>query len=225
MKLVAMLSWYDEPDHLLWDTVNDFFPRLGVTDVVAVDGAYALLPGGQGRSAYSQVYTILHAAEVNGINVLLYQPSKPWPGNEVQKRQAMLELSLAITAKSDWVMPWDADWWMDPAWDEDLLELLANTKKDFADLQFTQAKYPDDVGWWWMRQFIRAQRGIHFSTNHYTYVVPGRDPTVVAPRGWDLTQGDKTKLRVWHRPEHRSYERWRQQVDYYDLRDSQGVEK
>jgi hypothetical protein len=223
MKLVAMLSWYNEPIDGLVQTVRDL-RAIGVTDLVAVDGAYLLYPEGMGRSHWPQSRAIQEHTDFHGINLLMYQPCRPWVGNEVEKRQVMLNLALAITTEDDWIVPWDADWQLDE-YREDMkpiLNALHPRQYEWADLQITGAT--EDVGWYWIRQFLRARKGIHFTTNHYTYHYPDGKATVVGPLGPDLNAGYKTKLRVWHRRERRSKERLFAQDTYYQQRHIKGVE-
>jgi hypothetical protein len=60
MRLIALLSFYDEPAEALAECVQSL-ARAGCDHVVAVDGAYALYPEGKPMSPIEQVGTIAEA--------------------------------------------------------------------------------------------------------------------------------------------------------------------
>lgn len=108
MKIVGVLSWYDESPGWLAACVAGV-GRL-VDELVAVDGAYLLMPGGRPRSNVDQSEAIVSTAEAAGIGLTLCRPADVWRANEVGKRQASIELALArCSTARDWILVVDAD--------------------------------------------------------------------------------------------------------------------
>ena len=116
VKLVAVLVWYDEDPRLLYETVS----RLGqipVDALVAVDGAYALYPGGTGSSPASNHAAIGAAARAIGISATIHSPGRPWeegtrPGEEsgaIKQRTLSIRLAETLTDPDDWFLVIDAD--------------------------------------------------------------------------------------------------------------------
>jgi hypothetical protein len=106
VKIVGVLSWFDESPSWLATAVAGF---ARVCDqIVAVDGAYALYPGGRARSRPDQAEAILGAAEAAGAGCVIHRPRDVWFGNEVEKRNHSLFLAAALSP--DWVMVFDADY-------------------------------------------------------------------------------------------------------------------
>jgi hypothetical protein len=220
MRIVAMISHYEENIVRLVDCIS-YVADLGATHVVMADGAYALFPDGR-PSSVTDIYALQMAAYERGLGSIFYEPREVFAGNEVQKRQEMLDLALAITDDDDWVMPWDADFALYKS--QDIAPFLRGYPGRWADVALTDS--PKDAGWYWVRLLLRAVRGMHFTTNHYTYHYPDGDHTVVGPRGADLARGLKLPVWVRHSPERPDQPGRRdQQKLYYKSRDSLGVEK
>ncbi len=226
------MSFFEEDSRRLRCCVEDI-AALGATHLVVVDGAYALFPEALRSSSMIEHDAIEDEAYKHGLGYLAYTPEDVWVGNEVEKRQVMLQLAQAITTEDDFLMPWDADFILDEK--VDLRGFLEDNgdNYDFADVQLTDSS--EDNGWYWVRLLLRARRDLRFGTNHYTYLYgdglnykwpDGTDrlSTVVGPRGVDLDIGLKTSVRVWHRPNDRQPGRREKQVDYYQKRDSLQIE-
>jgi hypothetical protein len=108
VKVWACLSWYDENPRWLAQTVASL---AGFADhVIAVDGAYALYPGGRRSSGGEQAETIQAVAAQSGLGCTIHVPQTTWQGNEVEKRNAYLRIAGALgTVDEDWLFVIDAD--------------------------------------------------------------------------------------------------------------------
>jgi hypothetical protein len=107
MKLVGVLSWYDESPGWLATAVAGF-GRV-CDEIVAVDGAYALYPGARPASHPQQAEAILSAAEAMGVACTIHRPSKLFYGNQIEKRNLTLKLAGATLSENDWLIIIDAD--------------------------------------------------------------------------------------------------------------------
>lgn len=221
MKIVCMLNWFDEQPHQLRRRVREAF-MIGCTHVVAVDGAYALFPGSREFSSSSQGKEITDTAFFYKLGCIIYKPEVVWAGNEVEKRQNMLDICLAITTDDDWLFLMDADFHIEPPF-VNMTKLLAKHPGRFGDVLLTNSD--QDAGWYPVRLLYRAVRGMHLTTNHYTYHYPDGDQTVMNnPRGDDLERGLKIPIRVRHEPNNRLPGRRERQVAYYERRHQDGIE-
>ena len=125
MKIVGVLSWYDESPSWLAHAVAGF-GRV-CDEIVAVDGAYSLYPGARPRSNPDQAEAILAAAETMGVGCTIHRPKDVFFGQEVEKRNLSLALAAPLlTPGEDWVMIFDGDYQMmlceDPAFVRSVLE-------------------------------------------------------------------------------------------------------
>lgn len=108
MRVIALLSWYDESPTWLSAAVASA-ARL-CDHVVAVDGAYFHYPNGRGSSGVEQSEAVRLAAEAAGIGCLIYVPPKRWEGDEVAKRSWMFRAGqLVAEPEEDWFLVIDAD--------------------------------------------------------------------------------------------------------------------
>lgn len=108
MRLHGILCWYDESPSWLGTAVAGF--SRFCDHILAVDGAYALYPGGRPRSHPRQAEVIVHTAEAAGIACTLYQPADVWWGNEIEKRNKSLDIIGAFAEDGDWLCVFDADY-------------------------------------------------------------------------------------------------------------------
>lgn len=226
MKIITMLSWYNEEFNLLRETIRGA-AACGSTELVAVDGAYALYPNAAPRSKWGQVTWIDTLCQRDGMGLTLRRPSGPWEGNEVAKREAMLQLALTIADEGDWLMILDADHHVAEC-NIDVAAALSGTDLNVAEIGFYESV--DATGkpmLYEISTFIRAIPGTHMGTNHYTYIFPnGTTSTILRAGGGtalrlDLRQGVVLKHAVYEQPP----ERRERQTAYYDDRDRLGVEK
>jgi len=103
VRVTAALAWWNEAPEDLDACVR---AMANIADrVVAMDGAYARYPGATPKSPEEQVSAIRDAADVAGLQSIIHQRSRLWPG-QVAKRAALLSLAAA---DSDWVVVVDAD--------------------------------------------------------------------------------------------------------------------
>jgi hypothetical protein len=107
-RLIAVLSWFDEPLPLLASCLEGM-ARGGVDHLVAVDGAYRLFPGGEARSHIDQHAVLAAGTKQYGIGLTLVVPSTVWAGNEVEKREYAFRQALAASGPGDWFWSLDAD--------------------------------------------------------------------------------------------------------------------
>lgn len=108
MKVIALLSWFDESP--TWLTAAVASASRLCDAIVAVDGAYLLFPGRKIRSAPEQSEAILETALSLGMECVLHVPNQRWLGNEVEKRSHMLALGERIAEPwQDWYLVMDAD--------------------------------------------------------------------------------------------------------------------
>ena len=228
MKLVCCLCCYDEDPLRLGSCVHDA-ADLGCTDIVAVDGPYALYPDETPYSSIDQYDAIQASARTLGLGCLTYQPAQVWGGNEIEKRQAMLDLTLAITTQNDWWILWDADFHLESE-SVDLKLLLERYMHSGAQLsRWGDVELTDcpegDVGWYPVRLLYRAIPGMCLHTNHYTYHYPdGESTRMNNPQGEDLDRGLKLQVRIRHLPEVRQPGRRAKQVAYYECRHELEIE-
>lgn len=107
MKVAALLSWFDEDPELLYRSISTW---AALCDrVIALDGAYAALPGAAPRSSPEQKAAIIDACGDNDMVPYVQTPRDVWRGNQVAKRTALFRLAQALCARGDWWLIIDAD--------------------------------------------------------------------------------------------------------------------
>lgn len=234
MRLLALLSWYDEPPSQLAATVASLN---GLCDgVIAVDGAYLMFPGSLRHpvSGTEQVDTIAATAKALGMSVTIHQPQVPWGGNEVEKRQFMFDLATMQTTEDDWLFLIDADEQVSQL-PGDTREHLEKTDLDAAEVLMWE--HPEDrvlsdgskvgyLGNHSIRRMWRALRGITVGPAHHQFSLEdgrwlsdaGR-PRILVPA---LTLHD---VRIEHRNVFRSEDRLQRKARYYADRDHMGLER
>jgi hypothetical protein len=218
MRLIALLSWYQEDVAWLAELVASM-ARAGVEHVVAVDGAYALFPQARGQSPSEQAQTVLATAAGAGIGVTVHSPALPWPGNEVQKRSWLFAAAHLVAEHGrDWLWVCDADEVIETAPDR---EALGASSSVVAEVLLVQ-----DDGAHPVRRLFRAHsRGITVNGRHGRYVDgAGRvlwdscDPAsqVEAVSAWGV--------RMRHRSSQRAAARTSARLAYYQRRDTRHLE-
>jgi hypothetical protein len=105
MTIASLLCWYDESPEFLAAHVATL-PLAGVSELIALDGAYSYYPGGRRASPASQYDTLNRAAKVAGIRLLLRTPGRVW-ATEMEKRTALF--TLALSRGHEWLLVLDAD--------------------------------------------------------------------------------------------------------------------
>lgn len=227
MKLVALLNWYDESVMTLTDVMDDL-QRLGVTAIIAAEGRYENFPDGRRYPQGIAATYLTERAAIDKIDLLLYSPRDPWQGDEVAKRQKMLELALAITTEEDWLVIFDADYSIISLPTFDWKALLDDLAGPACDVLFSSAAHPgDNAGWHPMRMFMRAVRGMRMGPNHYTYLLPDGSFSEILPREGSgaIVAPLMNSMKVHHWHVCRDETRHAQQTAYYEVRDGQGLEQ
>lgn len=198
MRIVAVLSWYDESPGWLAACVAGV-GRL-VDEVVAVDGAYQLMPGGRPRSSADQADAVLSAAEAADVGCVLYRPRELWAGNEVEKRQACAELALTRTSsRRDWLLVVDADMHVVKLEPDIVRAELEDTDRDVATstLIDTRDHLVDDEAR--VRDLARDQ-GLATSWTTRDRNLFRADPTLrYGPAHWTISVGVNANARRWLR--------------------------
>lgn len=167
MKLVGVLSWYDEPVWCLTELVTSA-ARAGMDAIVAVDGAYALYPNGRPQSPAEQAQAILASAQGAGIEAVLHVPRDVWFGNEIEKRTFSFDLAHQIaTPGEDWLWILDGDEVITEA--NGLRDALEETSLEAASVWMEEVNDGTREGIIPFRKFFRAQdSGIRCVNNHFT---------------------------------------------------------
>lgn len=229
MKVIGLLSWFDEPCAGLLANLESM-ARAGVDHIVAVDGRYALYPADHNVSEANEYAAIILACRELGMGCTIHQPSGPWEGGEVEKRTHLFALGWTVAEPGDWFWVQDADQVVMRVPD-DFKERLAATEHDVAEVQIldTVALRADQADWpayFSMAALFRAQ------------------PITVGPAHCQYRAGDGTLLwgfegdtriasaldlsgsvLVEHRPDRRPHERLHAKLVYYAERDAAGVER
>lgn len=218
MRLIALLSFFNEDEDYIEGDLRDLH-ALGISEVVAVDGSYARY-GGLARSPISLIEKMYFITKQLDMGLLLYQPTGPWPGDEVEKRQIMIDLAWSIAEEGDWFVVWDCDYKLidpHPHTDNALRFCLRMASEDFATVSFTESS--NDDGWHPMQMFIRAQK-IKMDGNHHTYLLAdGRQGQVLRRPVPNMADAlDLSEIKVRHRVHERDPERRRKQTAYYEQR-------
>ncbi|MBO0676793.1 hypothetical protein JRC04_04875 [Mycolicibacterium sp. S2-37] len=224
MKVIGLLSWYDEDREWLADCVTSL---AGFCDhLVAVDGAYAAFPGGKRASHSLQAGTISRAAADIGLNCTIHTPSEVWDGpwgGEVAKRNFMFQLAKSVTEThtGDWFFRIDADERIThcPSYVRDILQ---DIEEPVAEVLLWE-DYPPQVAHYVgqgvsqtpLRALFRNVPYLRIEGAHWNVIADG-DLGPAYPL-WDL--------RVEHRTGQRSPERQRLKSEYNALiPDIEGVE-
>jgi hypothetical protein len=169
VKLIALLSWYDEPAWCLTELVTSL-AAAGVDHVVAVDGAYMLYPEGRGQSPGEQSQAILSAAQGAGMGCTIHTPQDVWFGNEIEKRTFLFAAGHLIAEPGvDWLWIVDGDDRVQEALG--LRDALEQTEFDVMSVMTDEVNDGTREGSFPVRRLFRAQlAGIHLEDNHFTYL-------------------------------------------------------
>jgi hypothetical protein len=236
VKIVLLLSWYDESPAWL-STVVTGFGRI-CDEVVAVDGAYQFYPEARPRSHPEQAEAIHSAAEAAGIGCTIHRPREPFEGNEVEKRN--LTLRLAGAHDPDWVLVADGDYHVVSCDPDGVRGALANTDllvatyelrdgQDWLDvpgMADRAAVTPIDTQWQHpTRDIYRWTDDLSYGPAHWTIwgTYDSRLKYLKGPRQEPcLDLGDS--LVAVHRSRHRPLVRRTAAETYYRRRDEHGIE-
>lgn len=232
-----MLSWFDESPTMLASCVASL-SNLRVSHLVAVDGAYALMPGARGCSGIDQTRAITDVAASIGVGLTLHVPRGPWRGNEIEKRNASLQLALATSTEDDWLLVIDADEVVTPA-RGDCHRMLSETELDVATYGLTNTIDPlrseqdefiakrcagglESVSP--VPGLLRALPSLRYESNHYTVTDGNRVLCPLSPISEDAL--DLTGIvRVEHRKHLRDEFRAARAATFYAVREATQIER
>lgn len=236
VRLIGVLVWYDESPHWLATSVAG---AARVCDaIVAVDGAFALYPGGRPRSHPQQVEAITQTAEAMGVGCLVYQPQEVWWGNEVEKRSKSLALAGALAEEGDWLLAFDADYHLLRCNPDSLRHDLAETDLLVASYQLLEgadylatpelervaAELPIETDWMTRTPDIfRWSPQLRYVGNHYTVT----DGERILRGAADVNAEPclhLDSLAFYHRTSDRARTRRDAAKTYYENRDAYQVE-
>jgi hypothetical protein len=214
MRIIAVLSWYDEPVDWLRECVASarFCDHL-----IAVDGPYAAFPGAveMPSSPPDQAEAIREAWPGCTVHV---RP-EPWTG-EVSKRDYTIQ--LAVAAGADWVFVIDADEVVTVV-PGNLREQLASTSHHVATCEFEYLQVPSWLPGGWsiypIRRMYRALPGLRIEGSHCRVLgeADGRTARLSDPDLLICDPAEPLGLRIRHREHERSPERRSLKADYYKL--------
>lgn len=246
MRLIALLCWYQESPTWLAATVASL-AKAEVDHLVAVDGCYALWPNANQRpvSGPEQMETIIETARGLGIGTTVYTPSKPFLGNEVEKRNLSIQLAmLEGELHEDWMMIIDSDEVID--WvAHDFKQQLRDTDLNVASYHLFDTEDPHvseartaaglnfDLGSIGENSISAIQRllpGLRLEETHYKFCHGyGAEKSYLWGRRPGQQQEEALRLddlmRVEHRHHLRGLDRKNAAKQYYDLRDRLGAEQ
>lgn len=235
MKVVALISWWEESPAWLAATVSSAAKLCD--HVVAVDGAYSLMPGGTARSEPNQAETVLRTCDALNMGCTVVRPKDVWFGNEVEKRTfAFAECRNVVTPGEDWIIVLDGD--------DVLTDVPTDTRMR---LELTDMDVAEVVLWdrqtWSNDETAAAARELELpphSTQHQRRIFRAADEIVVAGAHfcYQARHGDETSwywgtqdhgltpalalhdVKIEHRTKHRDKWRKRQAQDYYERRNA-----
>jgi hypothetical protein len=239
VKVVALISWWEESPSWLAATVSSAAKLCD--HVVAVDGAYSLMPGGTARSEPTQAETVLRTCDALDMGCTIVRPKDTWAGNEVEKRTfCFAECRNVVTPGEDWIIVLDGDDVLTQV-PEDTRTKLELTDKDVAQVvlwdretwvneetaaaavQFELPPHSTQQ----QRRIYRAAEEIVVAGAHYCYQARNGDQTSWY---WGTNDHDLTPalalhdVRIEHRTKHRDKWRKGQANEYYERRNALNIE-
>lgn len=238
MKIVGLLSWYDESPSWLAAAVASFAPV--IDELVAVDGAYGLYPQSKPTSERTQAETIMSTCEALGVGCTIHRPAERWLGNEVEKRRFMFELAAPLVETGvDWFFVFDGDCVL-TTFPADLKETLSSTELHAAEVTLwerrdhigdtptvaRQITLPNE-GHQSLRCLYRSLDGMRVVGAHFHYggFVDGEWIWAWAPQRMAPTPALALPfVQVEHRSIWRDAYRRQQAQDYYRRRDELKIE-
>jgi hypothetical protein len=229
MRLIVLLSWYDEHPSWLENAILSLKP-LDVDHIVALDGAYALYPDGKAESSQEEYEAIRQAGHEIGAVVDTYTPPNVWHGNEIEKRNYLFRLGWEhVLAGGEvetipWFMVFDADEAVKRAPDN-VKDRLGASPFDVGAVTLNEPGHPmGTVTFATFPMFFRAQpievRGAHFRY----FAQDGRQLWGDAIRDQLEPRADLTDVVIEHRKLFRATDRKKAATTYYENRDASGVE-
>lgn len=225
------MCWAEENPLWLTAAVTSIAPLLD--HLVALDGKYVLYPGSmqQPASDVMQSMAVLEAASACNLGVTLHRPGVPFMGNEVEKRQLSIDIAAHFAdSEDDWVLVFDADMVARKLSPEFIRKDLEES--DHLVAEYARYEDPADEGCTAIRGIYRLVSGLSYGPAHYVVWAPTSDgepvylwgrPAMHTPymEALDLSGS----LKFDHRNHQRDRGRHDRAWEYYDKRDSLGVER
>ena len=223
MRLIALLSWYDEPTAWLTRCVSSL-AQVPVDHVIALDGAYRYYPGAQPQSDPDEATAIRDAARTAGIPCEVHRPVTVWP-TEMAKRNRLFEYAERVADPGDWYMVIDADEFVTAA-PPDVHARLTATPFDVAAVTLDEPGHPlGTIRYATFPMLFRAIPQLRATGNHYTYTTPdGRKLWGNAKTDRLEPRADLTALTVEHHNQLRHPDRRQAALHSYTTRDTLGIE-
>ena len=238
MRLIGILNWYDEAPSWLAACVSSMIQHAEIDHLIAVDGAYALLPGGRPFSGFEQHQVIDEICRGSSCGLTLFAPQEPWLGNEVEKRSFGFRLAEQhAEIGEDWYFVMDADEVVTSALG--LKQILSETEHDVGETWFyerfdpfltpgseavahkvnmpREARMP-------VRSVFRALPRLHVESKHFTYITDNGFILWNGGNGGEVPAVD-TRCEIEHRTRLRDIARKEQQAAYYKRRDELRIER
>lgn len=217
MKIIAMLSFYDEDPQWIEELMVGVSQFADV--LVAIDGAYDLYKG-ERKFSERQITAPMFASGIEHVHLDI---GHEWSGNETEKRQYMLDKALDISEPGDWLMIVDSDYLFKEIPRIDIFrKTLQTTSAEAIDINFYESE--DGTGVHKMRMFMRALPGMFMDGNHFTYRLPDGRHHHVLVRDSTAPSIQAEDILVQHRCYLRDEKRREDQTAYYEQRDEQGIE-
>lgn len=221
MRLIALLAFYDEPTDFLRAYVEGL-KLADVRELVALDGAYALYPGGKAESPPEQHHALIDSCRQVDIRLRLHKPATAWDYGEVGKRGDLMLIGDQYAEPGDWLLILDADEHILAA-PRGLVPALNAQPRDVATLALRRQESmhgPSDRDTTTReRRLMRSGLDIAVVSNHATYITGDR--RVLWSAGRDELQvpaHDVDGLDVVHMTRHRPEARRNAQGEYYSAR-------
>jgi hypothetical protein len=220
VRIIGLLSWYEEPASWLAECVAS---AASVCDhLIAVDGPYALFPGATRKpaSGSEQADVIAHTAAGAGMGCTIHTSRQPWWGNEVEKRDFMFRLGMTFAKSSeDWFLRIDADEVL-MANRKDVRLTLTETKLDVAEVMLWDRGEQDTQTP--LRVLFRALPGIGVQQAHYVVTAPAAGGGTKVLAGNHVAHSVEPAEALWdarleHRTKNRSPQRKELKSDYYAM--------
>lgn len=236
MKLIGIFSVFDDEVEMLMDSIADL-DRLGVTDLIVVDGPYENFPHKRVDSPHWKIDWIVRACASREISLTLQRMPVAWKGDEIAKRQRLLDLTHVVAGDEEsWLCIWDADFSLAEfkVSDDTHLDGLFDIKGCIdnwpgeikginVNVTDNPSRFPSAASWSPIKMFIRFVPGMRMGSKHYEYVYPDGSSLWFQP----LRPEDDAFLApiyVQHMKHKRSQSRLDAQRIYYERRDGQKLE-
>lgn len=240
MKVVGVLSWYDESAAWLAAAVTGF-ARV-CDEIIAVDGAYALLPGARPCSHPQQAEAILHAAEAAGAACTIHRPNKIFHGNQIEKRNLTFRIAGATLTENDWLLIFDADMHVFKCEPDTVRAELAQTEALIASYTILDGiDYLADAD---LAEHVKREEYAIDWTIRTENIYRWHPSLLYGPQHWMVSRhigGERRWLRhstddrpacldldaalvAYHRHQDRAFVRRQAQLEFYAAREALGVE-